>query len=195
LESKVRKNRFLRFVLKLVAIFIGVYAFLLLFVPLLGFGWHLLHGNYISHNGWRIPIPEGYYVTNEPHGPAIWKLTLGAPRFEVPFAHVSFYTRQTHPFKASVDYAPFEESMTRNAADSGHHFKERRVIPVGNGSAYCVEFSREKKQPRSLVRCAVEDSNMYIFFEGDSRYLPDLTNTLREMSLEAPYRQSKSGTS
>jgi hypothetical protein len=187
----VRKTKFLKVLLKCVALFVSAYAFFLLFVPLLGFGWHLLHGNFISYHGWRIPVPRGYYVTNEPHGPAFWKLSLGAPRFEVPFAHVSFYNLHKHLFKATADYAAFEENMTRNAAESGHHVKQRRVLPIGNRSAYCVEFAREQRQPRSLLRCAVEDSSIYIFFEGDARCLPELARTLQEMFIETP--SSKSG--
>jgi hypothetical protein len=188
----VRKTNFLKLALKYVALFIGVYAFLLLFVPLLGFGWHLFHGNYISHHGWRITVPKGYYVTNEPHGPAFWKLTLGAPHFEVPFAHVSFYTSGNRPFKAATDYSRFEDSQIRNALESGYHFKQRAVLPIGNRSAYCVELDREKKQPRSVVRCAVEESNMYILFEGDPRYIPELARTLQEMFIETPSRSSES---
>jgi hypothetical protein len=188
----VRKTNFLKLALKYVALFIGVYAFLLLFVPLLGFGWHLLHGNFISYHGWRITVPKGYYVTNEPSGPAFWKLTLGAPHFGVPFAHVSFYALHAHPFKATADYASFEENMTRNAVESGHHLKQRRVLPIGNRSAYCVEFGREQGQPRSLLRCAVEDSTLYIFFEGDARYIPELARTLQEMFIEMPSRSSES---
>jgi hypothetical protein len=189
----VRKSKFLKLVLKCVALFVSAYAFFLLFVPLLGFGWHLLHGDFISYYGWRITVPKNYYVTNKPDGPAFWKLTLGAPRFDVPFAHVSFYTSRTHPsFKASADYAKFEESMTQNAAESGHHLKQRRVLPIGTRSAYCVEFGPDQGQPRSLFRCAVENSSMYIFFEGDARYLPELARTLQEMFLETPSSESGS---
>lgn len=66
----MRKTNFLKLALKCVAIFVGGYAFFLLFVPELGFGWHLLHGNFISYHGWRIAVPKSYYVTNELHGPA-----------------------------------------------------------------------------------------------------------------------------
>ncbi len=193
-ESKVRKTRFIKLLVKCAAL--SVSAILLLFVPLLGFGWHLLHGNSISHHGWRITVPKSYYVTNEPHGPAIWKLTLGAPRFEVPFAHVSFYTSGNRPFKAATDYSRFEDSQIRNALESGYHFKQRTMLPIGNRSAwsaYCVELDREKKQPRSVVRCAVEESNMYILFEGDARYIPDLITILKEMYIETPSRFSESG--
>jgi hypothetical protein len=176
-----------------VALFVSTYAILSLFVPLLGYGWHLLHGNYISHHGWRIAVPKGYYVTNEPHGPSIWKLTLGAPHFEVPFAQVSFCSSGTQLFKAATDCARFEDSQIRTALESGYHFKQRNVLPIGNRSAYCVELDREKKQPRSIVRCAVEGSNMNIFSEGDARHIPDLITMFKEMYIETPPRFSESG--
>ena len=190
----MRKTRFVKLLVKYAALSVSVYAILLLFVPLLGFGWHLLHGNSISHHGWRITVPKSYYVTNAPHGPAIWKLTLGIPHFEVPFAQVAFYSSGTHLFKSATDCAPFEESISRNATESGYHFRQRSVLPIGSRSAYCVELDREKKQPRSVVRCAVEESNMYIFFEGDARYIPDLITMLKEMYIETPSRFSESGT-
>jgi hypothetical protein len=119
-------------------------------------------------------------------------LSLGIPHFDAPFAHVSFYSSGTHPFKAATDYQRFEGIHIRNSLESGYHFKQRSVLPIGNRSAYCVELDREKNQPRSLVRCAVEDSTLYIFFEGDARYIPELARTLREMFMEIPSRSSES---
>jgi hypothetical protein len=59
------------------------------------------------------------------------------------------------------------------------------VFPVGNTSAYCAEFNRlETREPSSLVRCALEDRNLYIFFEGDPRYVPDLTKIFKQMTPE-----------
>jgi len=67
------------------------------------------------------------------------------------------------------------------------------TLPIGNRSAYCAALDREKKQPRSVVRCAVEGSTMYICFEGAARYIPDLITMFKEMYVETPPRFGESG--
>jgi hypothetical protein len=149
-------------------------------------GWHLLHGNSISYAGWKIPVPRGYYARQNRGVPFIWTLSLGAPVFRSQYGRLSFYSWQgpAHPFSRDKDYPGFEESVSQAAAESGHQLKSRRTISLGDKSVYCLEFARETRQPRSLVRCAVEKSIIYPFYEGDPRYLPDMFTIFQGMSPE-----------
>jgi len=179
-----------KFTIKLSAIFFGTILVCLLAAPFLGIGWHLFHGNLISFGGWRIPVPNGYYVTQTRNGPAMFRLSIGAPVFEVPFGHLAFSTFQFRsPFEAGTDYPLFEKTMVEDAVKSGYRFESRQIIPIGDKSAYCVEFSRSTRQPRSSARCAIENTKMFVFFEGDPRYLPDLRSTLQGIHAENVVKQ------
>lgn len=165
---------------RLLVIFVAAILVCLLVVPFLGYGWHLLHGNFILFAGWRIPVPNGYYVIEERKGPAMFRLSLGAPIFEVPFAHLSFYNFPSRGvFLAENDYPLFEKTMVEEAIKSGYELQSRQTVSVGDKSAYCMDFTRSTKQPRSIARCAVENSKIFVFYEGDPRYLPDLRTTLQ----------------
>jgi hypothetical protein len=155
----------------------------LLIVPYLGYGWHLLHGNFILFAGWRIPVPSGYYVTREAKGPGIWRLSLGAPYVEGPFGHFSFHQSE-RIFLAGNDYAFFEKAMNEDAVASGYQLESRETVPAGGNSAYCVVFARAAIQPRSIARCAIGNTRIYVFYEGDGRYLPDLRGVLQGMTSE-----------
>src|SRR5712692_8769137 len=184
----MRKVNQAKLALRLLIAALAAIGVCFLVVPLLGFGWQVLHGNSISYAGWRIPLPKGYYMTQERKGPAIWRLSLGAPAFDVPYGHFSFYSLGSPKplFSAARDYRLFEETMVKEAVESGHHLESRQTLSIGDKSAYCLEFIRETKQPRSLARCAVENSNFYVFYEGDPRYLPGLRSLLQGMSPEKP---------
>jgi len=175
-----------RFVVMVVATIVATFCVCLLVVPLLGYGWHVLHGNYISCAGWKIAVPRGYYVIQQRRGPAIWKLSFGAPLFDVPFSHVSFYSLPpgSKSFMGTGDAARYEKVVTQTAKESGYQFKAKYTLTIGNKPAACLEYARSKKQPKSLVRCAAEDANIYPFFEGDPRYIPDLFDVLKRMSQE-----------
>jgi len=157
----------------------------LLFGLFLSFGWHVLHHDSISYLGWRIPVPKRSYVTHDRIGPSIWTLSPGAPLFNLPYGRITFDNWKTgRPFSKDRDYPPFSEGVRQAAAQSGHQMKSTRAISLGQKSVYCVEFARERRQPISLMRCAIDDSDVLLFYEGDPRYIPDVFNTIRGMSPE-----------
>jgi hypothetical protein len=71
--------------------------------------------------------------------------------------------------------------MSRNAGNSGHQLKSSETVELGGRSAYCLEFERDKKQPRLIMGCAIEGSDIFVTYAGDSRYLPDVFNMLHNM--------------
>jgi hypothetical protein len=187
-------NERAKLTLKFLCVLIGVSLMPLLLVPLLGPGWHLLHGDFISYGDWRIPVPKGFSVKNTQEGPTMWRLTLGIPIFDTPYGGISIYglsgsspTRE--PFEYDRDYSRFEEVVTQEAHQSGYRFESKRTTAVGRSSGYCLEFTRigDRKHDvrgRSLVRCAVENSTAVLFYEGDPRYIPEVVTMLQGMSLE-----------
>jgi hypothetical protein len=167
----------------LAGIFIAAICGVLLVVPFFGFGWHVFHATYISYAGWKIPVPKGYYVRQGEKGPAIWKLSFGAPFFDAPFSHVSFFSAKK-PFAGTSDTERFFQAVSETATEDGYQFKAQRIVSIGTKTASCFEFARSGKQPRSLMRCATENDNIFSFFEGDARYIPELFSTLSGMSQE-----------
>ena len=174
----------LSLMLQLLGVLIGVLLIALLIVPLVGPGWHLLHGDFIVYEGWRVPVPKGFYVGKSQMGPTMWKHTLGTPLFNVPYGHISLFSRP-HPFACDRDYSRFEKGVTQSAGQSGYQLESKRTISVGKNSGYCLEFTRLSGEPRSLVRCVVENSVVVLFYEGDPRYISDFFAALQGMSLES----------
>ena len=152
----------------------------------------MLHSDHISYGGWKIFVPKEYYVSVGLRGPNLWRYSLGLPQFEVPFAHVSFFN-SPHQFSAATDYAKFEQSVTQYEKESGYQFNGTRTVLAGNTPAYCMEFRRQSKEPRSLVRCAIEDNGIYAYFEGNPRFIPDFFNILKQMSSQGAAGRSNSG--
>jgi hypothetical protein len=152
-------TKVIRTVLLIVCGGLLAYALFLCVVPFLGYGWHMLHSDYIPYAGWKIFVPKQYYVTAGPHGPNLWRYSLGAPQFEVPFSHVSFFN-SPHQFRAPTDYAKFEQGVTQYEKESGCQFNGTRAVLAGNTPAYCMEFRRQSKEPLSPVRCAIENNGV-----------------------------------
>lgn len=188
------RNKRAKLTLQLLGVFTGAFLVPLLVVPLLGPGWHLLHGDFISYGGWRIPVPKGFSVKSSQEGPNIWKMTLGIPIFDAPYGHISIYgltgsSSVRQPFDYDRDYSRFEGAVTQEAHQSGYLFESKRTTPVGKNSGYCLEFTRsvDLKHPvlgQSRLMCAVESSTAVLYYEGDPRYISDVFTVLQGMSLE-----------
>jgi hypothetical protein len=160
----------------------------LLIFTVLGPCWHLMFGDAISYEGWKVPVPKGFYVQKSEKAPTMWKHTLGSPLFNVPYGHISLFSLgpAQPPFAYERDYSRFEKGVTQDASQSGYQLKAKRSTMVGKNPAYCLEFARPAVEPRSLVRCAVENSVVVLFYEGDPKYVPDALTTLQGMSPESP---------
>jgi hypothetical protein len=170
-----RGARLTKLVIRLLVIFIGAVLGVLVVVPLLGPGWHLLHGDAISFEGWRVPVPKGFYVRKSGTAAAMWKLSFGIPFLSVPYGHVSLFRRPAQEaFSFDKDYARFKSELTQDASERMHRLKSERTVSAGNRHAYCLEFTRPAPNAGSLVRCAVEDSTLALFYEGDPRYVSDV---------------------
>jgi hypothetical protein len=188
------KKKLARLTIRLLGVLIGVLLIFLLLVPLLGPGWHLLHGNFFSYGGWRIPVPKGFFVQQSSEGPILWKYTFGIPFLDVPYGHISVYGPSSlsparRPFEYDRDYSRFESAVTEEAHQSGYRFESKRTIPVGENSGYCLEFTRSAGLQhsilgRSRLRCDVEGSAVVLYYEGDPAYVSDVFAMLRGMSLE-----------
>ena len=181
------KNKPLKLMLRLLGVFIGALLIALFMVPLLGPGWHLIHGDFISYGGWRVPVPKGFYVRKSQQGPTMWKQTFGIPFFDASYGHISLYSRSPaqQPFAYDRDYSRFEERVTQEASQSGYKLTSKRTISVSKNTGYCLEFMRVSGEPRSLLRCTVESSAVVLFYEGDPRYISDVFTALQGMSLES----------
>jgi hypothetical protein len=164
----------------IVAVLLGIILMILLIVPLLGPCWHLLYGEEISYAGWKVPVPKGFYVRRSLEGPTMWKEGFGIPFVNASYGHISLFHRPS-PFAFDRDYAQFKQALIEDAAKKGYELKAERTAQVGKSSAYCLDFTHSSK-PRSLLRCAVENSGFTFFYEGDTRYLSDAISALQGMS-------------
>lgn len=128
--------------------------------------------------------------------PPMWKLAFGAPFFDAPYGHISLYALGANqkPFAYERDYSRFETSVTQEAAQSGYRLESKLTISPGKDARYCLEFAHSGGKPRSLLRCAIEDNNTILFYEGDS-ILPMSSRCFEECltSERADLKPGKSG--
>ena len=73
----VPRRRAANFVFCGMTVFIGLSLIGLLIIPLFGWGWHLLHADFIFLDGWKVPVPKGFYVRLLAGGPE----GFGCPTF------------------------------------------------------------------------------------------------------------------
>ncbi len=158
---------------------------LFLSFPLLGRGWHLLHGDFISYDGWRVRVPRDYCVLDTKPGPTIWKLELGAPIFRVPYAHINLFGASLpKPFHYETDWEYLANSTTAVAEGNGFRLLGSRAATIGKRPAHCLEFVRPNGRPDSQVRCAIEGTRLFVTYEGHRKYVSDFYSVLHGMSLE-----------
>lgn len=162
----------------MIGVFFGVVLIVLLAIPILGSCWHLFYGDAISYADWRVPVPKGFYVRNSTNGPTMWKQTFGVPFFDVPYAHISLF-RRPQPFAFDTDYFLFKQGLMQAAAEEGYELKAERTTQVNDSVGYCLEFT---KAQRTLLRCAVQNSPIVFFYEGDARYIREALSTFEGMS-------------
>jgi hypothetical protein len=180
---------------RLFGVFVGACGIVMLCLPLLGPGWHAIYGDSVSYGGWRVPVPGGFYVRKSGGSSAMWKLSLGIPLLNRPYGHISLFSLPPprRPFEFERDYPGFAKRTGDLAAQSGYELKAQRTVAVGKTSAYCLEFARQVEEPRSLVRCALDNSVVVLFYEGDPRYVPEFFNVLGGMSQEIPASTNAAG--
>src|SRR5579883_2350303 len=178
------RSKLTKLVIRLLAIFIGALLTILIAVPLLGPCWHLLHGDAISFEGWRVPVPKGFYARKSETATVMWKQSLGIPFFNVPYGHISLFRPPQQVFSFDRNYGRFKSELIQDASEKGYRLRSERTVSVGDKPAYCLEFKRPSPDARSLVRCVVEGSPLAIFYEGDSKYVPDVFATLQGISRE-----------
>ena len=164
--------------------FLGGILIVLLVVPLFGPAWHELHGDSISYQGWRVHIPAAFYVWNTREHPTIWRTSFGTPFFKAPYAHVTlFSSTPAQAFDVEKIRHDFSEAVAEDALRKGFRPVSSSIVPVSSRNAYCWQFSKSSK---SLVRCAIDGTTIAVFYEGDSRYVPDLINILKAMRPVSP---------
>jgi hypothetical protein len=148
--------------------------------PIFGFAWHLLHHSNIEYRGVTISVPGHSYVRHTSLGPCIWTLSAGAPLFNRPYAS-TLVSHSVRPFSKDKDYSRFADAMAQSAGRSGHTLVTSQTVSLGGRSAFCLEFARADKQPRSLLRCAIDGSDIFVSYEGDPRFLSDVFDILHSM--------------
>ncbi|MGB7282225.1 MAG: hypothetical protein WBE13_08200 [Candidatus Acidiferrum sp.] len=163
--------------------FLVGYALLLLAVPLMGFGWHLLHGSLIVYDGWRIPVPKGFYVSGSPEKPTMWRHSLGVPLLKEPFGMIDVSPLPSGAvFRFGSDLEESSRRMIWVAQQEGLVLRSNRMVPTSAGNAFCFEFSKSNGQSDITVRCAIDGTPLLVIYGGDKRFLNEFYSTVRGLS-------------
>jgi hypothetical protein len=183
MSEKLKSNKLVKILARLVLLVVGIWTFLVLLLLVLGPAWHFFHGDYIHYAGWRLPVPKGFHVTTRQAGPTMWRTTLGIPFWNAPYGHISVYHLPgEQDFEFTRDFQHAADALSEDAHLSGYEFWSDRDISVGNTTARCIEFRHSHERSRFLVRCFVENKPIVLFYEGDGRYLADFYSVLEGMS-------------
>lgn len=173
----------LRAVSRCGVVILGCLFGLLLLIPQLGRVWHWFHGDAISHQGWRIPVPNGFLVRTSSGGPNMWNVSFGRPLWDSPYAHISFFKDNgDHPLHYDQHHARFAAHITEAAATQGYEFFSTQEVSVADTKAYCWEFRKRSSESELRIRCFIEGTTVLLFYEGDRRFVPDFFTVLGGMS-------------
>ncbi len=154
-----------------------------LMVPLLGPSWHLIHGNLITYQGWRIPVPRGFYVTQKPDHCTMWKHTLGAPFKRTASTSIGILTNPSGKlFKFEGNLEESAERMIAAGQMDGYIFHSERTVSTGSSTAYCFEFYNQQAPSEFTARCAIENTAILFIYLGDDKSKEDLYSALEGLS-------------
>ena len=54
--------------------------------------------------------------------------------------------------------------------------------PVDRTVAYCLDFAHRENATKTLMDCAIDNSRIVVFYDGDRKYLSEFLTTLQGMS-------------
>jgi hypothetical protein len=136
-------------------------------------------------------VPSDFYVRQYPHGPYLWKHTLGFPLWRAPYAMIAV-SDLPHSFKYEEDYQNFTTGADLAAQDQGYKFLSTHDVSSEKTPAYCHEYGLPHDPTKSFVQCAVEHTDLIIGYRGHTRYIPILFSMLQSISDQGSERvQSK----
>ena len=165
-------------IIKSLSLGIGIGAVVVLIaflsVPLLGYGWHVIHGNFIDYQEWQIPVPKGFFVNGMPEHLSMSRYTLGVPVLNRPFGFIGIVINPSgKPFKFEGDIEDSSRKMIAVGLSDGYTFYSKRTLLTKLNTAYCFEFYKEQTPSSVLVRCAIDGSTLLFTFLGDKRFSAD----------------------
>jgi hypothetical protein len=63
---------------------------------------------------------------------------------------------------------------------------------MGDTASFCLEFAGANPEARYLVRCAVGNTPLIFYYEGERQYVADFYSMLEGMSPEKPVDKTHS---
>jgi len=156
--------------LGVVALILPLLAFLV--VPLYGFLWQELHGDSFSFREWTGKLPRGFYVSSlNSASSQLWRLDLGRPIIKTPYGHISLLAADSgSAFSRERDYERFGDAVTQAARESQYAFSQQLQVPVDGTVAYCLEFTRVRNNAQLQLRCGLEGTSLFVYYEGHEKY-------------------------
>lgn len=155
-------------------------------VPFWGSTWHFFHGESLYYREWKIPVPSNFYVRGTGSDrPSMWRMTLGMPITRGPYGHISVYTQQLpgdRPFSYKSDYQRFSNVINWQERQNGFTLRSHTALPVDRTVAYCLDFAHRENATKTLMDCAIDNSRIVVFYDGDRKYLSEFLTTLQGMS-------------
>lgn len=180
---RAKTSKPMRLLFLLIFAFALGYVLLLVTVPFLGFGWHLLHGSTISSGGYSVRVPSGFYVSGSAEQPTMWKHTLGVPLLKRPFGMIGIRQRSSGISMAfGNDLESSSAQMIAAARQEGLTLRSKRTLPTGTGNAFCFEFSKAMEESEITVRCAIDGTPLLMIYGGDERFSADFYSSVQGIS-------------
>jgi len=164
-----------------VALLVPLLGFLL--VPLYGSIWQLFFGNTFSIRGWHGRLPEGFFVMgSNTANPNLWRLDLGKPLFDVPYGHISIFSAGSGLHQVGRDNLErFAQSTAEQASSAGFVPTGRDRLAVDQTFAFCLQFTSMENRNQVQVRCILEGTGVFFYYEGHSKYRNNFYSFIREL--------------
>jgi hypothetical protein len=164
---------------------------ILVFAPIFGNMWQVLNGNSLDFRGWTVAVPSGFFARDR-EGSALhlWKLDLGRPIFEAPYAHISIFVPEPESDAVQIiDPDRFAAAVAATAKAEGYKPSGHISANVGHTVGFCVELASVENSRWIQVRCLVKETRVAVLYEGHEKYKALFYSFLK--TLRAPTRERK----
>jgi hypothetical protein len=160
----------------LAGVFIAALLAVAIFLPeLVGLGWHAVYGKTANYDGWRIPVPAGWFAMR--HGESLTlehMLHIPLRQMTPTVVFLPMHTEKNAPFNANI----WTEVQVAIQDRRGYRLANTRQITMIGVPGYCWEFVKRGDQSNWWITCLAPSEDLSADFSGRQPFVAEFYSIL-----------------
>jgi hypothetical protein len=140
-----------------------------IFLPeLAGLGWHAVYGKTAKYDGWRIPVPNGWFAMR--HGESLTlerMLHIPLRQMTPTVVFLPMHTKKNAPFNANI----WTQVQVAIQNRRGYELASTRQITMIGVPGYCWEFVKRGDQSSWWITCLAPSEDLSADYSGRQAYV------------------------